>query len=105
MYLVKIADKLLAHNRNLYVDLSWIVYDYYFLDQFPDNFVDGDNIDDWVKFIEKYPDRIMIGTDKVGHWETYPQEVVKYYKLLDKLKPETVKKICVENAQKIVKKY
>ena len=103
--LVKIADDLLAHNRNLYVDISWIVYDYYFLDQFPDNFVDGDNIDDWAKFIEKYPDRIMIGTDKVGHWETYPQEVVKYYKLLDKLKPETVKKICVENAQNIVKNY
>ena len=48
-------------------------------------------------------DRILIGTDKVGHWETYPAEVVKYYTLLDRLKPETVKKITSENALLLVK--
>ncbi|MBR5096205.1 MAG: amidohydrolase family protein [Treponema sp.] len=101
--LVKIADELLNENNNLYVDISWVVYDYYFLDKFPDNYVDGNNLDDWVAFIEKHPDRILIGTDKVGHWETYPAEVVKYYTLLDKLKPETVKKITSENALKLVK--
>ena len=39
----------------------------------------------------------MIGTDKVGHWATYPAEVVKYYRLLDKLKPETAQKLCRDN--------
>ena len=55
--------------------------------------------------IEKYPYRVMIGTDKVGHWETYPSEVVKYYKLLDRLDDETVKKITCENALSLVKKH
>ena len=103
--LSKIADELLADNPNLYVDISWVVYDYYFLDKFPDNYSDGDSLADWVKLIEKYPDRVMIGTDKVGHWETYPSEVVKYYKLLDRLDDETVKKVTCENALSLVKKH
>ena len=103
--LSKIADELLADNPNLYVDISWVVYDYYFLDKFPDNYSDGDSLADWVKLIEKYPDRVMIGTDKVGHWETYPSEVVKYYKLLDRLDDETVEKVTCENALSLVKKH
>lgn len=103
--LTKIADDLLSSNKNLWVDISWLVYEYYFLDEFPDNYFDGDTLDDWVKLIEKYPDRFMIGTDKVGHWATYPAEVVKYYKLLDQLKPATRDKICRENILSLVKRY
>lgn len=103
--LTRIADDLLRNNPNLWVDISWLVYDYYFLDEFPNNYFDGDTLDDWVALIEKYPDRFMIGTDKVGHWATYPAEVVKYYKLLDRLSPATQAKICRENILSLVKKY
>ena len=103
--LTKIADSLLANNPNLWVDISWLVYDYYFLDEFPSNYFDGDTLQDWVNLIEKYPDRFMIGTDKVGHWSTYPAEVVKYYKLLDRLSESTCNKICRENILSLVKKY
>ena len=58
-----------------------------------------------MNLIEKYPDRFMIGTDKVGHWGTYPAEVVKYYKLLDRLSESTRNKICRENILSLVKKY
>lgn len=95
--LVNIVDDLLKENENLYVDISWVVYDYYFLDAFPSSYNDSDTLDDWIDLINKYPDRIMIGTDKVGHWETYPQEIVKYYTLLDKLDPEIAQKICKDN--------
>ena len=47
----------------------------------------------------------MVGTDKVGYWKTYPAEVMKYYPLLDKLKPETARMICGENILGIVKTY
>ena len=104
-HLIDIADDLLAENPNLYIDISWIVYDYYFQDRFPDNYLDGNTMDDWVDLIEKYPDRIMIGTDKVGHWATYPAEVVKYYELLDKLDPETAKKVTCDNALALIKTY
>ncbi|MCR5108405.1 MAG: amidohydrolase family protein [Lachnospiraceae bacterium] len=103
--LTKIADELLSKNKNLWIDISWLVYDYYFLDAFPDNFYDGDSLNDWVKLLEKYPDRFLLGTDKVGHWATYPAEVIKYYKLLDKLKPETAKLLCKDNLLSLIKEY
>ncbi len=103
--LIQIADNLLKTNPNLWIDISWVVYDYYFLDKFPDNYFDGNTLDDWVKLIERYPDRFLLGTDKVGHWKTYPAEVVKYYKLLDKLRPETAAKLCRENVLSLVKTY
>ena len=53
---------------------------------------------DLAAIIERYPDRFMIGTDKVGHWTDYPHEIGKYYMLIDKLKPETAKKLCRESA-------
>ena len=59
----------------------------------------------WSILIEKYPDRFMIGTDKVGHWNSYPIEVTKYYSLLDQLSPETAEKVCRGNALRLIKKY
>lgn len=103
--LTQIADALLRENKNLWVDISWVVYDYYFLNQFPTHYFDGDSLDDWVALIERHPDRFLLGTDKVGHWSTYPAEAVKYYTLLDKLRPATVDKICRENALALIKKY
>ncbi|MBP5233972.1 MAG: amidohydrolase, partial [Planctomycetes bacterium] len=100
-----IADALLRDNRNLWVDISWLVYDYYFLDGFPSRFLDGDSLDDWAALIERHPDRFLIGTDKVGHWASYPAEVVKYYALLDKLRPATVARVCRDNALSLVKTY
>lgn len=81
------------------------MYDYYFLDKFPDNFYDGDSLDDWANLIEKHPDRFLLGTDKVGHFATYPQEVTKYYQLLDKLKPKTAENLCKNNVLSLVKTY
>lgn len=104
-HLAAIADELLAENENLWIDISWIVYNYYFLEENPDGFEDGDSLDDWAALMEKWSDRFMVGTDKVGHWETYPDEVVKYYALLDKLAPETAQKICHDNILNLVKRY
>ena len=104
-HLTRILDNMLAKNKNLWIDLSWIVYDYYFLDQFPDHYADGNTPDDWVKLIEKHPDRFMIGSDKVGHWETYPAEILRYSKLLDQLKPETAEKLCRTNILSLVHRH
>lgn len=103
--LVDIADAMLAENDNLWIDISWVVYDYYFLDEFPDGYDDGATLDDWVALLEKWPDRFLLGTDVVGHWSSYPDEVVKYYALLDKLTPETADKVCRRNVLGLVKTY
>ena len=101
----QIVDEVLSAHPNLSVDISWVVYDYYMLDNFPDNYSAGESIDEWVALVEKHADRFLIGTDKVGHWKTYPAEVVKYYQLLDKLKPATVEKLCRTNVLGLVKRY
>lgn len=62
-------------------------------------------MNDWVELLEKWSDRIMVGTDKVGHWKTYPAEVVKYYRLLDRLTPETAEKVCKTNILGLVKRW
>ena len=103
--LPQIVDEMFAAHPNFYADISWVVYDYYMLGEFPDGYFTGNTSDDWVALMEKYPDRIMVGTDKVGHWKSYPNEVVKYYQLLDKLKPATAEKICRTNILGLVKRY
>jgi predicted TIM-barrel fold metal-dependent hydrolase len=88
--LLEITDEMLKNNENLYYDISWVVYDDYINK-------DAESIQAWAKLIEKYPDRFMIGTDVVGHWQNYTKEVTKYYTLLDELKPATAQKLCAGN--------
>ena len=108
--LLIIAGELLHNHPNLYVDISWVFFE---------NYVKGDLMNKmehlsspsnifsemWSILIEKYPDRFMIGTDKVGHWNSYPIEVTKYYSLLDQLSPETAEKVCRGNALRLIKTY
>ena len=104
--LMVIAGNLLHNNPNLYVDISWLVYENYIKGELfrireeADIFADA-----WAVLIEKYSDRFMIGSDKVGHWSDYPQEIMKYYMLLDKLSPETAYKVCKGNALSLIKQW
>ncbi|MDO5574212.1 MAG: TatD family hydrolase [bacterium] len=88
--LTEITDQMLKDNPNLYYDISWVVYDDYIAK-------DDASLDEWAALIEKYPDRFMIGSDKVGHWDTYPEEITKYYPLLERLSTETATKLCSDN--------
>jgi hypothetical protein len=54
--------------------------------------------------IEKYPDRFIIGTDKVGHFTDYPAEIFKYYAFLDALQPSTAKKLARDNLLSVLPK-
>ena len=103
--LLILAGQLLHDNPNLYVDISWIFFENYVRGDLMRGNVNTDIFADmWAAVIEKYPDRFMIGSDKVGHWADYPHEIEKYYMLLDKLKPETAEKLCRKNALSLIKK-
>lgn len=81
------------------------MYDYYFQDRFLSNYPDGNSLADWADLIERFPDCFLRGTDKVGRWGTYAAEVVKYYDLLGRLKPETAEKACRKNVPTLSKQY
>ena len=77
----EIAESVLKDNKNLYFDISWLVFEDYIAKS-------EKTLDQWAALIKKYPDRFMIGTDVVGHWKTYKANVEKYYPLLDRLPKE-----------------
>jgi hypothetical protein len=84
------ARRLLKTYDNLWFDLSWVVFE--------DNIAPGGKLDrDWAALVEEYPERFMIGTDKIGHFDTYVREIQKYDRLLDALKPRTARLVAWEN--------
>lgn len=92
------ADRLLSENKNLYFDLSWIVFEDYIN-------VNQDSLNKWAKLIEKYPDRFMIGTDLVGEFAGYRNTITRYHTLISLLSEDTAKKVCAENILSLVKTY
>ncbi|MDL2267015.1 twin-arginine translocation signal domain-containing protein [Desulfovibrio sp. OttesenSCG-928-G15] len=85
-----IADSMLSENANLYFDISWVVYDDYINKN-------EQSLEIWAALFEKHPGRFLIGSDKVGHWATYPNEITKYHVFLKLLSEGTRQKVCVEN--------
>ena len=82
--------RLLKSYPNVWIDIAWVVFEDYIAK-------DGKPAPEWVKLIEEFPDRFIIGSDKVGKFTNYPPEMQKYYLLLDALQPETAKKVARDN--------
>jgi hypothetical protein len=87
--------RVLAAYPNLAIDISWVVYPDYIAK-------DKESMNRWVAFIEEYPDRVMIGSDKVAHWAGYGEEITKYHGLLDRLKPATAVQVAKGNILRIL---
>ena len=93
--LVDELRRMLTSYPNLSVDISWVVY--------PDYIgKDSQSLKTWAALLEEFPDRFLIGSDKVAHWGGYREEIRKYDPLLEMLKPETARKITRENILRIV---
>ena len=88
-------ERLLNTYPNLWIDLSWVVYDQYLVK-------DGKASADWVALIENHPTRFMIGSDVVGHFDAYSPTLQRYYVLLDALKPDTAKRVAHDNFMSVL---
>ncbi len=64
---VVLASVLATHRNHVYIDLSWVVYEDYVLE----------DLSAWTELIEQYPDNFMIGSDAVGRYEGY-EDTVRY---------------------------
>lgn len=89
--LLDTLDTMLNDHPNLYLDLSWVVFDNYILG----------NETAWAALINKYPTRFMIGTDTVAKWNdgtTITYDIQKYSTLLDTLNnPVTAQRVASNN--------
>ena len=82
---------------NVWIDIAWVVFEDYIAKE-------SKLSQAWVDLLEEFPDRFMIGSDKVGKFGNYPAEMQKYYLLLDALKPETAKKVAHDNFLSVLPK-
>lgn len=56
---IQVLDRLLTAHPNLYFDISWFVWDAYI----------KNNMKRWAELIIKFPDRFMLGSDKIGNFK------------------------------------
>jgi len=87
----------LAGNPNLFIDISWVVYDEVIA---PNNTLNQE----WVDLIEDFPDRFILGTDNTGFYSTYQGNIRKYDLLLDKLDEKTRNGLSYTNIYTILPK-
>lgn len=87
--------RILVTYPNLSVDISWVVYPEYIGK-------DKESLKNWAVLLEEFPERFMIGSDKVARWDGYRQEIRKYDPLLELLTPATARKVTRGNILKIV---
>ncbi|WP_196893470.1 amidohydrolase family protein [Aureivirga marina] len=88
----EILEKLLVEYPNLHVDISWVIFDE----------IISENLEDWVKIIEKFPNRFVIGSDVLGNHKNYKEEIEKFDVLLKNLSEKTRRKVARENILEII---
>jgi len=93
--LVQELRRMLKAYPNLWIDLSWVVYP---MDVAPKGILN----EEWVALVEEFPDRFMLGTDKIGHFDDYDEAISQYYVSLDALSGKTVRLVARENFLKIL---
>ena len=88
----EIIRALLERYDNLYVDLSWSVREHYLIK-------DGEPRAAWVALIEDHPDRFVLGSDVVGHFDSIGAILGEYRPLLDALPKPVADKLRAANAR------
>jgi predicted TIM-barrel fold metal-dependent hydrolase len=90
----EMIDRLLGQFENLFVDYSWIIFDTLICPHGRANTY-------WLALTEKYPDRILLGSDLVTNFERLGPEMQRYDSFLDELSAPTRRAICTENAERV----
>jgi len=87
-------DGMLHSWKNLYVDFSWVVFDDIITKNYRPKAA-------WLKLTEKYPDRIMIGSDLCGHFDVFGPTMARYNTFLESLPARTADMVARENANRL----
>lgn len=107
-----LIDGLLDKYPNLNIDISWVVWETVICEEKPqeDGKISLEPKDAWVKMIQKHSTRVTIGSDQVGQfWGNGPEnpdknllapEIVKYWKLFNKLTKDAAENVAYNNAFK-----
>lgn len=90
-FLLPTLQRMLKAYPNLYIDLSWTVREPYLLDK------QGKPNAEWVKLVEDYPERFMIGSDVVGRFDSIGKYMHGFDVFLDALPEDVAHKVARDN--------
>ncbi|NOQ27267.1 MAG: amidohydrolase family protein [Bacteroidales bacterium] len=81
----------------LYYDISWVVYE---------QIIAPDSIPSkkWIKVFKDFPDRFMVGSDKIGDFSEYEETIRKYDVLFNVLPKDIAQKLAYDNLFELIKK-
>jgi len=82
---------------NLWVDITWVIYTDLIAK-------DGTVNDEWLELIQEFPDRFLIGTDSIGDFSFYHEDIRKYDLLLNQLDDHTRDRVAYWNLYDILPK-
>jgi hypothetical protein len=88
------VSTLLDRNPQLYVDISWIVYDDVISSELEPK-------KHWLETISRHSDRFCLGSDLCGHFEHLGKSLARYNGLLRRLTPRTRNLVASGNAERI----
>ncbi|MCH8247727.1 MAG: amidohydrolase family protein [Bacteroidetes bacterium] len=88
-----LSDVLTAHGNHVVIDLSWVVYSDYILK----------DLDSWAALIRTYPDNFVLGSDAVGRFGDYTDQIRIYDPLFAALgDAELIQKLASTNFLRIM---
>jgi hypothetical protein len=94
----RMVSDMLTRYPNLYVDLSWVTYE----DAICEPRRSGERLvpkQSWIDLIQRYPDRVMLGSDVCGHFDVHARLMARYNGLLAKLPEDIREKVAWRNAE------
>ncbi|WP_438269354.1 amidohydrolase family protein [Pseudomonas mandelii] len=90
-FLLPTLTRMLEAYPNLYIDLSWSMLTPYLLDE------RGTPSEAWLKLVERFPDRFMLGSDVVGRFNKLGKEMRSFDPFLDALPKQVARKVARDN--------
>jgi predicted TIM-barrel fold metal-dependent hydrolase len=97
-FLLPTLNRMLEAYPNLYIDLSWSMLTPYLLDDA------GKPRPEWVKLVERFPERFMLGSDVVGRFNKLGKEMRRFDPFLDALPEDVAHKVAKDNFLAILPK-
>ncbi len=90
-FLLPTLERLLERYPNLYIDLSWSLLTPYLLDE------QGTPRREWLRLVERFAERFMLGSDMVGRFDKLGRELHGFDGFLDALPAEVARKVAHDN--------
>ncbi len=96
VFLLPLLQDLLAQHDNLYIDLSWTLLEPYLVD------AKGQPNPDWLKLLQAYPTRFVLGSDVVGRFNNLGETMQGFDPILDALPANVAQAIAEDNFLKLL---